>query len=68
MTNGLVPLGTTRLGITPTPNGVGFLVSDRVGRLAVPRLCSVCGVIVNVAKCTLAGPCGARAHVNTRPT
>ena len=40
-TNGLVPLGTTRLGATPAPNGVGFLVNDRVGLLAVPRMRSV---------------------------
>ena len=35
------PLGTTRLGMTPTPDGVGLLVS-RVVIVAVPRLGVLC--------------------------
>ena len=41
MAKRLKPLGTTRLGTTPTPDGVGFLVS-RVVLVAVPRLSVLC--------------------------
>ena len=44
MAKRLKPLGTTRLGTTPTPDGVGFLVS-RVVLVAVPRLSTLCLVV-----------------------
>ena len=44
MAKRLKPLGTTRLGTTPTPDGVGFLVS-RFALVAVPRLSVLCLVV-----------------------
>ena len=44
MAKRLKPLGTTRLGTTPAPDGVGFLVS-RVVLVAVPRLSALCLVV-----------------------
>ena len=44
MTKHLKPLGTARLGTTPAPDGVGFLVS-RFVLVAVPRLSVLCLVV-----------------------
>ena len=41
MAKRLKPLGTTRLGTTPAPDGVGLLVS-RIVLVAVPRLSVLC--------------------------